>query len=51
MTGPRRPRIADEIWDSHKPTIERLYMLENRPLTAPGGVRDTMAEQHGFRAS
>ncbi|KNG51052.1 ankyrin repeat-containing protein [Stemphylium lycopersici] len=44
-------RISEETWESHKHIILRLYLSENKPLTAPGGVRDTINAQHGFSAT
>jgi hypothetical protein len=46
----RAQRIPDALWESHRTTIHRLYVTENRPLTAPGGVVEIMARDHGFFA-
>lgn len=51
MTTLYQPRIPDAVWELHKPTIERLYIVENKSLTAPGGVRDIMAREHNFHAT
>jgi hypothetical protein len=51
MTALRQPRIPDVVWELHKPTIQHLYMEENKPLTAPGGVKDIMARQYDFHAT
>lgn len=51
MTNAYQPRVPDAVWESHKPIIEHLYMMENKPLTAPGGVRDIMAHEHNFHAT
>lgn len=39
---------ADPEWDRHKARIESLYMEANLPLEGTGGLRDTMASDHGF---
>jgi hypothetical protein len=44
-------RIPESKWQFHKTTIHRLYVLENKPLTASEGVRDTMFARHGFMAT
>jgi hypothetical protein len=51
MAATYQPRVPDAVWEFHKPTIERLYMVEDRPLSAPGGVRDIMARDHDFHAT
>lgn len=39
---------ADPEWDSHKATIESLYVKDNLKLEGRGGLMDTMARSHGF---
>jgi hypothetical protein len=46
----RAQRIPDALWESRRTTIHRLYVTEDRPLTAPGGVIEIMARDHGFSA-
>jgi Clr5 domain len=41
-------RYPKEVWESHKPTIKRLYLHERRPLKE---VIQIMAQQYGFSAS
>ncbi|KAH4480510.1 hypothetical protein HBH89_250460 [Parastagonospora nodorum] len=44
-------RIPEKRWRVHKDTIHRLYVTENRPLTAAGGVKDIMTTRHNFSAT
>ena len=39
---------ADPEWDSHKATIESLYVKDKLKLEGRGGLMDTMARSHGF---
>ncbi|CAN9364837.1 unnamed protein product [Alternaria alternata] len=41
-------RIPRRTWDMHKLTILRLYLSENRPLSA---VKDMMHSEYGFSAT
>ncbi|KAH7067905.1 ankyrin repeat-containing domain protein [Paraphoma chrysanthemicola] len=51
MEHKTRPRIPEADWESHKSTIHRLYVMENKPLTACGGLMDIMSGRYGFSAS
>ncbi|KAH4001686.1 hypothetical protein HBI13_060490 [Parastagonospora nodorum] len=44
-------RISEKRWRVYKDTIHRLYVTENRPLTAAGGVKDIMTTRHNFSAT
>jgi len=44
-------RIPNSEWEFHKSTIHRLYMRNDKPLTAPGGLLETMFNEHGFSAT
>jgi len=37
------------MWDSHRATIEKLYVEEKRSLEGPNGVIALMERDHGFR--
>ncbi|KAH3978370.1 hypothetical protein HBI56_065860 [Parastagonospora nodorum] len=45
------PRIVEGEWKAHRNTIFRLYVVENRPLTSPGGVKDIMTIRYNFTAT
>ncbi|KAF2792453.1 hypothetical protein K505DRAFT_246622 [Melanomma pulvis-pyrius CBS 109.77] len=45
------PRIAHSLWEHHRSTIERLFMVEERTLEGKDGVIDTMKRDHDFWAS
>lgn len=38
-------------WLRHKETIRMLYLSEDKKLEGPGGVIETMANVHSFKAS
>ena len=44
----RRSKYSSLDWDTHRETIRRLYMDEEKPLKE---TMEIMAEQHGFHAS
>jgi hypothetical protein len=44
-------RIPEREWELHKPTIRRLYVEENKPLTASGGVQEIMSINYNFSAT
>ncbi|KAF1828260.1 hypothetical protein BDW02DRAFT_652163, partial [Decorospora gaudefroyi] len=43
--------LAEHDWDSHKATIESLYLTENRKLQGAGGVMQEMLCKYGFKAT
>lgn len=48
---PNRPAsssMPDEPWTTYKPIIERLYIVEKKPLRE---VIQVMEEEHGFRST
>ena len=46
--GSEEKAVIDAMWDLHKDTIQRLYLLENKTLDK---VRDTMARSYNFQAT
>lgn len=40
--------MSNKYWEKHKPILERLYMVDNKPLTE---VQSFMEEQHNFKAT
>ncbi|KAF2265408.1 hypothetical protein CC78DRAFT_579384 [Lojkania enalia] len=51
MSGQRRRRIAGNIWESHKRTIHRLYIEEDRKLDGEDGLINVMERVYHFEAS
>jgi hypothetical protein len=43
-------RIDETLWNHHRPTIERLYVREQRRLEKEDGVIEHMKKHHGFSA-
>jgi hypothetical protein len=43
-------KIDKNIWTKHRPTIERLYVKEQRRLETKDGVIEYMKKHHGFTA-
>lgn len=44
-TQERHPSMADAIWESYRPELERLYIHENQKL---GEVREYLRIKYGF---
>ncbi|PSN70529.1 hypothetical protein BS50DRAFT_520393, partial [Corynespora cassiicola Philippines] len=51
MDQSRRRRISEEEWARHKGTIQRIYVVEDRPLLGEDGLMRTMERDHGFSAT
>ncbi|KAH7126587.1 ankyrin repeat-containing domain protein [Dendryphion nanum] len=49
--GPRRTRISLAVWESHKEDIRRLFLVEKLPIKGDAGIRQKMAQLHGFFAT
>jgi hypothetical protein len=43
-------RIDETLWNHHRPTIQRLYVKEQRKLEKEDGVIEYMKKHHGFIA-
>jgi hypothetical protein len=43
-------RIDEALWNHHRPTIERLYVKEQRKLEKEDGVIEYMKKHHNFTA-
>jgi hypothetical protein len=43
-------KIPEEVWIRHRPTIEHLYISEDRRLERQDGVMQIMEDQHGLFA-
>lgn len=39
-------KLPDSVWLHHKEILHRLYIVENKPLTA---VKHIMEDEHGFQ--
>jgi len=45
------PRIPEETWKRYEKVIFHLYVIQNKALTASGGVKDTMTAKYNFTAT